>query len=277
MAEGPERFGVIIGGMKCGTTSLFDYLAKYPQVCTSRIKETNYFSRDEFEQTDLSEYRRLWPNWCPGKHTVAVEASPNYSKIPSRPDVAKRIGQFKADWRFIYLLRHPVERIESHLTHGQAREWNASEVLEHHIICSMYASQLDSYVDIFGRQSILLVQSAHLKHDRVATLTRIAEFLGLTQPPSEESVSGTRNEWATHRKDHSLVQWARQRNVLRAVGKLVPAGARRWVRRTTGSPVSRVALDAESRKHILDRIHTDLVRLQDIYGVDVATEWGIEL
>lgn len=277
MADGPERFGVIIGGMKCGTTSLFDYLARYPEVCASTIKETNFFSGDTFNQSDLTEYQQLWPDWCPERHRIAVEASPNYSKIPSRPDVAQRIGQFKADWRFVYLLRHPLERIESHLTHGQARAWNASEVNEHHIICSMYARQLDSYVDVFGREAILIVQSSHLKHNRTETLPRIADFLDLTVPPPEKDVSGTSNEWVTHRIDHPLVQWARQRSMLRAVGKLVPAGARRWVRRGVGSPVSRVALNTDSREQILDQLRPDLTRLRDQYGVDVSKEWGIPI
>jgi hypothetical protein len=277
MAEGPRRFGVIIGGMKCGTTSLFDYLARHPHVCASAIKETNFFSGDEFKETDLTNYHRLWPDWCAKKHEIAIEASPNYTKIPSRPNVAHRFAQFEADWRFVYLLRHPLERIESHLTHGQAREWNTSEANDHHIACSMYARQLDAYVDAFGSDSVLIVQSSDLRQKRTETLRRITDFLSLSTPVPQESASGTRNEWTAHRKDHPLVSWARQRNVLRAVGKLVPVGARRWIRRGVGTPVSRMKLDQESQHRILSQLRPDLVRLRDVYGVDASTEWGISI
>jgi hypothetical protein len=100
MTEGPGRYGVMIGGMKCGTTSLFDYLARHPDVCASAIKETNFFSGDKFEESDLTGYHKLWPDWCPEKHKIAIEASPNYTKIPSRPNVPQRIAQFQADRRF---------------------------------------------------------------------------------------------------------------------------------------------------------------------------------
>lgn len=273
----PERYGVIIGGMKCGTTSLFDYLARHPDVCASTIKETNFFSGDEFEASDLTGYHKLWPNWCPEQHKIAIEASPNYTKMPSRPNVPQRIAQFQADWRFVYLLRHPLERIESHLTHGQARQWNASEPDEHHICCSMYASQLDPYVHAFGRESILIIQSSQLRQNRTETLERITEFLGLPTPVPQENTSDTRNEWTTHRKDHALVSWARKKNALRAAGKLVPAKARRWIRRGIGSPVQRVTLNKDARDQIVRRLNPDLVRLRDVYGIDASTEWGIEL
>jgi hypothetical protein len=100
MDDGPRRFGVIIGGMKCGTTSPFDYLARHPDVCASAIKNNNLFSGDEFEEFDLTGYHKLWLDWCPEKHKVAIEASPNYTKIPSRPNVPQRIAQFQADRRF---------------------------------------------------------------------------------------------------------------------------------------------------------------------------------
>lgn len=277
MTNEPTRFGVIIGGMKCGTTSLFDYLARHPEVCGSAIKETNFFSGDDFQESDLSNYQKLWPDWCAEKHAIAVEASPNYTKIPSRPNVAHRFAQFQADWRFVYLLRHPLERIESHLTHGQAREWNDSEVNDHHIACSMYARQLDAYVAAFGRESVLIVQSSRLRQNRTETLGRITEFLGLSAPVTQGSASGTRNEWTAHRKDHPLVSWARQQNSLRAVRKLVPVGARRWIRRGVGTPVSRMKLDPESQDRILNQLRPDLVRLRDVYEVDASTEWGFEL
>ena len=41
-----KTFGLIIGAMKCGTTSLFHYLAEHPQVSPSSDKEPFFFCDD---------------------------------------------------------------------------------------------------------------------------------------------------------------------------------------------------------------------------------------
>lgn len=38
-----DNFGLIIGTMKGGTTSLFNYLAQHPQVCPCSNKEPDFF------------------------------------------------------------------------------------------------------------------------------------------------------------------------------------------------------------------------------------------
>jgi len=275
--DGPNLFGVIVGAMKGGSTSLFDYLATHPEVCGSVIKETNYFSNDEFNDEDLTAYRELWPNWNPTRHKVAIEASVNYTKFPSRPNVAERISRFEADWRFIYVLRNPLDRIESHLTHGQARSWNASDVDEHHIICSMYAKQLDLYAKRFPMKSILLLTSENLLANRAVSLERVRQFLGLSVPFSEDQHSTISNAWAKHRIDHPLIQWARKRRVLGSVARLVPVEARRIFRQKTGTPVPRITLDNSSRADLIKKLRPDLCRLRDQYGIDAEKEWGISI
>lgn len=38
-----DRYLLIIGAMKCGTSSLYDYLSGHPQLCPALIKEPEYF------------------------------------------------------------------------------------------------------------------------------------------------------------------------------------------------------------------------------------------
>jgi len=59
-----------IGGMKCGTTSLFHYMRAHPEVGTSRFKQTYFFndrgkSRSEQEgnwRRGLGWYKSEWPD-----------------------------------------------------------------------------------------------------------------------------------------------------------------------------------------------------------------------
>ena len=54
MAESePKRFGLIIGAMKCGTTTLFNHLACHPQLAASRVKEPSFFCGDDYRPGEL--------------------------------------------------------------------------------------------------------------------------------------------------------------------------------------------------------------------------------
>jgi hypothetical protein len=49
---------LIIGAMKCGTTSLYSYLSEHPEVLMSSVKEPNFFL--EREELSLDEYKKLF-------------------------------------------------------------------------------------------------------------------------------------------------------------------------------------------------------------------------
>jgi hypothetical protein len=70
---------IIIGGLKCGTTSLHHYLNLHPEIAMSRPKELNFF---------VAELN--WPlgrDWYAGHFDAAVpvrgESSPHYTNRPS--------------------------------------------------------------------------------------------------------------------------------------------------------------------------------------------------
>ncbi|GAB3274058.1 sulfotransferase domain-containing protein [Parahaliea aestuarii] len=97
----------IIGGTeKAGTTSVFEYLAMHPGVRPSQRKETDYF-----RQPNCSEqgYRALF---SPGSaDQVCMEASPGYLGLAR--DVAPRIDATLSGCRLLFILRDPVERLQS--------------------------------------------------------------------------------------------------------------------------------------------------------------------
>jgi hypothetical protein len=155
-----ERFALIVGAMKSGTTSLFSHLSQHPQVAPSRVKETDFFCSELYERGP-AYYRRLFP-FRPGMHRVALEASPGYTMRRRHPQVVDRIASFRGDFRFIYVVRDPLERIESHYRHlakkgalPAARE--PREVPEEILDVSRYAAQIAPYCRRFGRERVLLI------------------------------------------------------------------------------------------------------------------------
>ncbi|NER51570.1 MAG: hypothetical protein F6J92_33995, partial [Symploca sp. SIO1A3] len=131
-----NNFAVIIGAMKCGTTSLFYYLSEHPQITAAKDKEPHFFSYDSNFAKGMSCYQALW-DWQP-EHLIALEASSTYTMHPKYLDVPERIAQVKdAEFRFIYVMRHPFARIESHIRHLlSGGHQTTAEINEEHLAAS---------------------------------------------------------------------------------------------------------------------------------------------
>ncbi|HRO13218.1 MAG TPA: hypothetical protein PK452_16955, partial [Amaricoccus sp.] len=113
MSEIPQdRYALIIGAMKCATTSLFSYLAEHPAIAPARIKEPEFFSRNQEHKAQIARYEDLW-DFDPDLHRYAMEASTGYSKWGER-GAAERIHAYGLRPRLVYVVRDPFVRIESH-------------------------------------------------------------------------------------------------------------------------------------------------------------------
>jgi hypothetical protein len=93
----------IIGPPKCASTSLHFYLGQHPQVYTSKIKETLFFSRDYAKGMDF--YEQYFEE---AKDATAIgEATPVYSFLTFTAD---RIKKHYPNARIILCFRNPMDR-----------------------------------------------------------------------------------------------------------------------------------------------------------------------
>lgn len=192
-------YGLIVGAMKSGTSSLFSLLAQHPQVCPSRWKEPEFFSRPPLWRG--RSYPELW-RFDPRLHACAIEASTGYSKHPQPPlwaaagnpdlHVPRRIAEHAeasgASVRLIYIMRDPVDRVESQLAHQVAKgriepDDTPDEQIRHAVAVSSYATQLDRFHEAFEPGQVLLLDFEDLKDGERsgALLDRCRGFLGLDE------------------------------------------------------------------------------------------------
>jgi len=99
---------VIIGGQRCGTTSLFDSLSQHHAIEPSLNKEVHYF--DLFSERGVDWYRAHFPVESKMSGRVAFEATPNYLAVADAPRLMHSV---MPDVKLIVLLRNPVERTHS--------------------------------------------------------------------------------------------------------------------------------------------------------------------
>ena len=69
---------IIIGGLKCGTTSIHHYLGLHPEINMSKPKELNFFVQELNWDLGLDWYRGRFD----GRFEVRGESSPHYTNLP---------------------------------------------------------------------------------------------------------------------------------------------------------------------------------------------------
>src|SRR5918996_3904116 len=107
---------VVIGGLKCGTTSLHHYLNLHPAIHMSRPKELNFF----VAELNWSLGTDWYASHFRADAAVRGESSPHYTNLPRFAGVAERISSVLPDAKLIYMVREPVDRALSNYLHNVA-------------------------------------------------------------------------------------------------------------------------------------------------------------
>ena len=176
--EPTGRYFIVIGAMKAGTTTLFHLLAQHPALCrtfaelpgTSTTKEVNYFNKLYRDSDNDLHYDWRFP-FDPARHAWTLDVSPNYAKLPRTRPVPRRIATLGGDTKLAYILRDPVDRIESNLAH-KLRKMGKLPNLDRCIRMSRYALHLDRFTEYIPREDILLLDFDQLQHDPAAQQAR---------------------------------------------------------------------------------------------------------
>lgn len=113
---------IVLGGQRCGTTSLFRYLVQHPLIVSPAEKEIHFFDNNYHRR--LGWYRSHFPlsravahSTRTGFRVLTGEATPYYL---FHPHVPARIRRHLPHAKLIVLLRNPVDRAHSHYRHELA-------------------------------------------------------------------------------------------------------------------------------------------------------------
>lgn len=199
---------LVIGAMKCGTTSLYYYLRQHPQIYLhpSR-KEAQFFcyegnapgflgpGDDEVNRyiiQDIEAYRRLFEG-ATGQAAIG-EVGTVYIYIPGS---AERIHHYVPRVRLIAILRNPVHRVYSNFLHlvreqlepcgdlAEALRREPQRIRErwsphwHYVQAGFYHAQLKRYLDIFDRRQIRVYLYDDYQKNPIGLVQDIFRFLGV--------------------------------------------------------------------------------------------------
>lgn len=270
---------LVIGAMKCGTSSLHRYLDLHPQIAMSAWKEPNFFLDESAWgnwERGLDWYRAQFDAAAP----VRGEASVNYANLPQSEPVAERIERVLGRPRLIFMVRDPIERAISHYIHAHSagREERSAEAAladleSRYVRRSLYATQLRPFVARFGAGSIHVETQDALLERRGETMRRVFAFLDVdpdfTSPEFERlwEVSAGKDARFTlayrlSRRLGGSELWAR-----------LPTGARwaaeRLTHRRSAGPAQRPAISDALRSRLGKLFRPELEELEAMAGVEL--------
>jgi hypothetical protein len=194
---------LVLGAQKAGTTALYEYLRRHPQITGPAWKEVSFF--DRHWARGESWYRGNFPNLARTRGKLVGEASPSYVFHPLAP---QRVQEVVPEARLIVLVRNPVDRALSQYNHEVAlgrerlpfeealdaeeerlrgeddrmaadpryfsREWWSHTYKAR----GRYAEQLDRWLAVFPREQLLVLPSDDLGSDPARAHAKVLEFLG---------------------------------------------------------------------------------------------------
>jgi hypothetical protein len=205
---------IVIGAQKAGTTSLFEYLRRHPEIGLPAGKEAPYFShdgvyelgwRDFMAKAAFVDETRKWGTVTPHYMVGGVyEPSPTRSLSEDRYDertIPLRIREQLPDVRIVAILRDPVERARSHYNMAvmngfEQRSFDVAigELLEQpllersretpeettgYVTWGEYGRILAGYRDVFPADQVLVVFTDELENAPELLLRRVHEFIGV--------------------------------------------------------------------------------------------------
>jgi len=206
---------IIIGAAKSGTTTLYQYLCRHPQIFMSTPKEVDFFAsnNDVNYAKGLNWYASLFVE--AGTQQICGEATPKYTYWPHFPDAAIRIAQVLPQVKLIYIMRHPVERAYSHyvqfIKNHQNKQHNfkVPETFEKSIEkntyilnISDYMKQIEQYLQFFPRESFLFLFLDDLIQNPAEVMRKVCGFVGI-----DEDFNFIQNNHIVANQAHSHTEW----------------------------------------------------------------------
>jgi hypothetical protein len=300
---------LIVGNPKSGTTALYEMLGRHPQIYTSEIKETRYFSRDHpfsppstvLPET-LEQYCALFARASPEQR--AGEASSEYL----RSDVAAaRIAQVLPDVRIIAILREPASFVrslhmellrdhvesEGDLAKAIAREDEAgrsgavrnSTMPAGRRYSVDYVTALRRYHAVFAPEQVLVLIYEDFRADNELTLRQVLRFLDVDAERTIEPLEANPTVFVRSPRAYELVRslYLGSSPPTRAAKAAVKALTPRRLRREGLDTLRRRVLygqppapDEPLMLALRSRFKGEVVALSEYLDRDLVSFWGYD-
>ena len=268
---------MVIGSAKCASTSLCTLLGQHPEVFMATPKEPNFFSNEEVYSQGLEWYEALFD--AAGEKPYRGEGSQRYTFGKVYPHTAKRIFDYAPDLKLIYIVRHPIRKIEGNWLQMRAFGPDADGKAFHSFDRSVrevrdwitdsanYWQELELYREYFPDEQILVLFFEDFVRDPEAVMRRCFEFLGADPDAEVDRESSHQNPSSEKRVPGRLLTTLRELPLYRIGKKLLPDALRAPLRAALRKPVEgRPEWVSETHEWVVGLLQEDTERFLERYG-----------
>lgn len=274
----------VVGAAKAGTTSLYEYLVRHPEIFMSRVKEPHFFAGLELDPRDAKFFgvitdERAYLELFAGAEAFRVrgEASTSYLASAAAP---ARLRTVSPEAKIVVLLRDPVERAYSHYLNDvrEGRERRTfltavTEEIEHpeearwpflYVELGRYVEALRRFREAFDDRVLVLFFEEFVADGRGET-ARVFSFLGVDPSPGADEANGAYNPYARPRSNvaRSLLGSHSARMLGRAA---VPTRLRPALKGLLLRQDEKPALDPAAKSLLAEIYRPEIDPLSDLLG-----------
>lgn len=289
---------LIVGAVKCGTTSLYQYLNQHPDVFMSERKEPNFFTGPTHgNRVTEAEYHALFE---PGaSHKARGEASVAYLYDPVSPEAIHRT--LGPDTRIVISIRNPVDAAYSlwgHMVRAGGEKLPFQEALAAeparledeafrkskvgwlysfaYADRARFAPQVERYLTRFGPDRVKVYVFEEFFRAPREHFADLCRFLGIDDAfvPEFRVYNPTGPVLSTTLRDllHEYRPWKAPFKLL------LPVRARKWIRTRVywlnrRDDVKLPALAPEVRAQVWALFEADVARLEQLLGRNLRDVW----
>lgn len=187
---------LVIGAQKAGTTTLHHYLSQHPQLHLPKVKELHFFDNDILYAKNPIDYNIYHKHFDLNlKVKLRGEVTPIYMYWEP---CAKRMHSYNPNLKLIMILRNPIERAFSHwnmemnrgaekLSFFEAlkceeaanKKYLSQDRVRSYLDRGFYSKQIERLYKYFPKKNVLILKSEDLNSSYIATLNKVAQFLGV--------------------------------------------------------------------------------------------------
>ncbi len=249
---------LIIGAAKAGTTSIWSLLQQHPDVCMSKPKEPNFFSRDYNYSKGWSWYESFFKHHsneiCIGDASTCYTGQ-YYSKA------AQRLKNDLPNAKLIYIVRHPLDKIESSFLHNfrnttvgysQMPKVFSKAVTEYKSLIQscLYYNIISEYRKYFTDEQIKILFFEDFIAAPHAVLSDICRFLNVDYEFNFTDIFKRKNASDGRRQSTSSLRKLKRIKIINYIKPIIPKNIKNKIKHHLSTPLPTKKILNGSRNYV---------------------------
>ena len=282
----PDFF--LVGAMKAGTTSIYNYLGKHPRIFVPRIKEPHFFACDTCKKrhsltptaiVNEEDYLALFRGAGDDRLTGDFSVSNLWCK-----SAAERIFEKAPSAKIIAVLRNPIERCFSHyvmrvqqnMEHRSFKEAIEDDLCGRnrefgYLEFGQYYENVKNYFHFFPDENIKICWFEDFKSNKSLFISDMISFIGVDGDISAKDMNFLANTGGTPRGGVFSLLYKNRKYYMPLVCKFLPKSERTKIRDKIFITRSNYPkMTDEERALLISVYEEDISSLGDCFGKDLS-------